>query len=109
MRDSEDQGIWKKIPVIGKTPGKRYGHSLSYLKPYFVLFGGNEKSQVYNDVWIISLETLQYSWQKVEFPSNSTIPCSRLYHSLILFQLIRNISFSILKYMLFFSNIIIPI
>ena len=86
MRDSEDQGIWKKIPVIGKTPGKRYGHSLSYLKPYFVLFGGNENSQLYNDVWIISLETLQYSWQKVEFPNNTPIPCSRLYHSLILFQ-----------------------
>ena len=58
MKDSEDQGIWKKIPVIGKTPGKRYGHSLAFMKPYFVLFGGNINSHVSNDVWIISLDNI---------------------------------------------------
>ena len=80
MKDSEDQGIWKKIPVIGKTPGKRYGHSLAFMKPYFVLFGGNINSHVSNDVWIISLDNIQYSWEKIDFGS-APEPSPRLYHS----------------------------
>jgi len=34
-------GIWNVINVSHKTPGKRYGHTLSYSKPYLVVFGGN--------------------------------------------------------------------
>ena len=34
----------------GPTPGKRYGHSLVYYKPFFILFGGNLNNEVANDV-----------------------------------------------------------
>jgi protein phosphatase len=36
----DDIGIWNTITVIGKTPGRRYGHTLTYAKPLLVLFGG---------------------------------------------------------------------
>ena len=32
---NEDEGEWTKIKIIGYTLGERYGHSLTYLKPYF--------------------------------------------------------------------------
>ncbi len=31
---------WIKVPVKGNKPSARYGHTLSYIKPYIVLFGG---------------------------------------------------------------------
>ena len=34
-------GIWNVINVKDKTPGKRYGHTLSFSKPFLVVFGGN--------------------------------------------------------------------
>lgn len=34
-------GVWNTINVVGKTPGKRYGHTLSYSKPNLIVFGGN--------------------------------------------------------------------
>ena len=37
----EGYGVWNTINVVGKTPGRRYGHTLSYSKPYLVVFGGN--------------------------------------------------------------------
>ena len=32
----------------GPTPGKRYGHSLVYYKPFFILFGGNLNNNFIN-------------------------------------------------------------
>jgi len=46
-----DQGVWKKVPVTGKKPGARYGHSVVYFKPYIVVFGGNTGNEPTNDVW----------------------------------------------------------
>lgn len=34
-------GVWNVINVSHKTPGKRYGHTFSYTKPYLIVFGGN--------------------------------------------------------------------
>jgi len=33
--------MWTIVPVIGTTPGRRYGHTLTYTKPFLVTFGGN--------------------------------------------------------------------
>ena len=29
------------VPVIGKTPGRRYGHTIVFNKPNLLIFGGN--------------------------------------------------------------------
>ena len=36
-----DTGIWTVIPVVGITPGRRYGHTLIFNKPCLIVFGGN--------------------------------------------------------------------
>lgn len=40
LRNGEDQAQWIIVPVVGTTPGRRYGHSLVYTKPYLLVFGG---------------------------------------------------------------------
>ena len=41
MRGIDENGIWTVVPVVGTTPGRRYGHTLAYTKPFLVVFGGN--------------------------------------------------------------------
>ena len=36
-----NEGLWTQVQTHGQTPGKRYGHSMSYVEPFFVLFGGS--------------------------------------------------------------------
>ena len=80
----ENEGEWKKIKTKGDTPGERYGHSLTYLSPYFVLFGGNFNPHLSNDVWIININenTDYYQWIKINYINDKdNIPIERLYHS----------------------------
>lgn len=88
MKNGEDEAIWNTIPITGKSPGMRYGHTMCYMKPYIVVFGGNTGNHPTNDVWIISLEKSPFQWSKLEFsdqnrPSNSPppMPTARLYHA----------------------------
>jgi len=37
----KDAGVWTVVPVVGTTPGRRYGHSLTFTKPFLIVFGGN--------------------------------------------------------------------
>jgi hypothetical protein len=46
LRGTEDTGIWSVVPVVGTTPGRRYGHSLTYAKPFLVVFGGNTGNRI---------------------------------------------------------------
>ena len=55
-----DSGSWKKVPVTGKKPGARYGHSVVYFKPYIVVFGGNTGNEPTNDVWGLKIEQSPY-------------------------------------------------
>ena len=71
---------WNIINTLGKSPGKRYGHTLSFLKPYIILIGGNLNTQLSNDVWIIDINTSMPSWTMLDFPENIG-PSPRLYHS----------------------------
>ena len=68
------------IPVLkGLTPGRRYGHSLVYYKPYLILFGGNLNNEPVNDVWTLNSETKPLQWVKLDI--KDVIPPPRLYHS----------------------------
>ena len=68
------------VPVNrGPTPGKRYGHTLEYYKPFFILFGGNLNNEVANDVWIFNTESSPLQWTKLEIEGELPIP--RIYHS----------------------------
>lgn len=41
MRNGEEQAQWMIVPVVGSTPGRRYGHSIVFSKPHLLVFGGN--------------------------------------------------------------------
>jgi len=71
---------WSIIPTTGPSPGKRYGHTLNYMKPYIVLFGGNTGSQPANDTWILNLDKSPFTWTKLEISEDSA-PLARLYHA----------------------------
>ncbi len=49
LKNKEEEATWTMIPTTGKSPGKRYGHTLCYSKPHIILFGGNLGSQPAND------------------------------------------------------------
>ena len=65
----------------GPTPGKRYGHSLVYYKPFFILFGGNLNNEVANDVWIFNSEQQPFQWVKLDIKGE--LPQPRIYHSAV--------------------------
>ena len=77
----QNEGIWSEIRVVGQTPGQRYGHSLAFLNPFFVLFGGNFNPNLSNEVWVINTKTNPCQWEKINFENNNIIPCPRLYHT----------------------------
>ena len=78
---AEGEGEWKKYFVKkGATPGPRYGHSLNFIKPYFVLFGGNFNPSLSNEVWIINIDKKEGEWKKILFQNNVS-PSPRLYHT----------------------------
>lgn len=51
---------WIIIPVTGPTPGKRYGHTLIFFKPFLIVFGGNTGTFPVNDVWVLNVEKAPY-------------------------------------------------
>ena len=79
LYNGEDKCIWITLPTTGQTPGKRYGHSMSYLKPYLVVFGGNVGNKITNDIWLINIDDGILEWKKLE-PTGEG-PCNRTYHA----------------------------
>ena len=51
------------VPVVGKTPGRRYGHSIVFSKPFLIVFGGNTGTEPVNDVWCLNVDKAPFSWQ----------------------------------------------
>lgn len=41
MRNGEELAQWMIVPVVGSTPGRRYGHTIIFSKPHLLVFGGN--------------------------------------------------------------------
>lgn len=72
-------GVWSCLYHVGNGPGKRYGHSMAYLKPYIIVFGGNTANKITNDVWVINIEEHVLEWQLLKFQSK--VPGPRMYHA----------------------------
>ncbi len=79
-KDNEEYGSWKKINYHSRGPGKRYGHTINYMKPYFILFGGSCYTQLLNDLWIIDIKSPQINWIQIDY-KNNVAPSPRLYQT----------------------------
>ena len=79
MRNGEEESTWMIVPVVGSTPGRRYGHTIVFSKPHLLVFGGNTGSEAVNDVWCLSVEKAPFSWTKLNCGTNA--PPVRVYHS----------------------------
>lgn len=79
LRNGEDQGQWIIVPVVGLTPGRRYGHIISFFRPYLIVFGGNIGNESINDIWSLCVEKAPFSWTRIQLISES--PLQRVYHS----------------------------
>jgi hypothetical protein len=64
---------------MGTNPGRRYGHTITFSKPFLIVFGGNNNVEVVNDCWTLNLDKSPYAWQRLECKSES--PAARVYHS----------------------------
>jgi len=79
LRNGEQMAQWMIVPVIGQTPGRRYGHTIVFSKPYLLVFGGNTGTEPVNDVWCLNVDKAPFSWLKLETPGD--MPTIRVYHS----------------------------
>ena len=60
LRNGDDKASWVMIPVVGITPGRRYGHTMVFIKPFLIVFGGNTGNEPVNDVWSLNLDRSPY-------------------------------------------------
>lgn len=79
LREGLDRGSWTIVPVVGPTPGRRYGHTISFVKPHLLIFGGNTGSESVSDVWMLNVERGPFSWVKLDIKGE--MPPVRVYHS----------------------------
>ncbi|CAE8649069.1 unnamed protein product, partial [Polarella glacialis] len=42
---TEERWQWMSVPVLGTSPGRRYGHTMIFNKPLLIVFGGNNGQQ----------------------------------------------------------------
>lgn len=75
----EDKARWTSVSTRGSNPGKRYGHSLVFIRPYIIVFGGVVGNDPTNDVFILGLEKSPFLWQALDISRDG--PCARVYHS----------------------------
>lgn len=84
---------WRKIPNKGKTPGKRYGHTMEFLNHNLFLYGGSFYSEQHkkninlNDIWIFDTNCNEWTQLKEE-NKNDKIP-ARVYHTFCLYNKIN--------------------
>lgn len=77
---NEDRAQWMSVPVMGPTPGRRYGHTMVFNKPLLIVFGGNNGQQAECDIWILDVERSPFQWQEVAV-MHTRSPLPRVYHS----------------------------
>lgn len=51
------------IVPFGRTPGKRYGHSLIYVNNDLIIFGGKCQNNILNDCWSLNLKSNYCVWK----------------------------------------------
>jgi protein phosphatase len=79
LSNGENNCKWITIPCSGNSPGKRYGHTMCYMKPYLMTFGGNVGNRITNDIHLINVDDGIFEWKKLE--TQGEVPCSRMYHA----------------------------
>lgn len=67
------------VPVVGRTPGRWYGHTIIFSKPFLLVFGGNTGTEPVCDVWCLNVDKAPFSWQNLE--TTGELPNVRVYHS----------------------------
>eukprot|EP00438_Fugacium_kawagutii_P026459 Skav202770 [mRNA] locus=scaffold326:277001:285192:+ [translate_table: standard] len=77
---NEEHTQWMSVPVMGTTPGRRYGHTMIFNKPLLIVFGGNNGQQAECDIWILDVERSPFQWQEVTVIGKRG-PAPRIYHS----------------------------
>lgn len=77
---NEEHAQWMSVPVIGQTPGRRYGHTLVFNKPLLIVFGGNNGEQAECDIWVLDVERQPFQWNEVTV-IHTRCPLPRVYHS----------------------------
>eukprot|EP00357_Protocruzia_adherens_P016602 CAMPEP_0114986488 /NCGR_PEP_ID=MMETSP0216-20121206/8454_1 /TAXON_ID=223996 /ORGANISM="Protocruzia adherens, Strain Boccale" /LENGTH=703 /DNA_ID=CAMNT_0002348929 /DNA_START=121 /DNA_END=2232 /DNA_ORIENTATION=- len=77
--DNQTRCTWERVIVSGKTPGKRYGHTMTFSKPYLIVHGGNSGNDVLGDSWLLNLEESVLKWTELQIDGPS--PSPRVYHS----------------------------
>lgn len=77
-----------RVPIEGQTPGLRYGHSLVYIAPILILFGGSGRNEILNDVWVLSTDKTPFKWEKVN--PGGKIPSARVYHTSTVYKVTGN-------------------
>ncbi len=75
----EETATWTIVPVVGHTPGRRYGHTMTFTKPYLIVFGGNTGQEPVNDCWCLNVEKSPFTWTRLDCRSES--PQARVYHA----------------------------
>lgn len=76
----EDHAQWMSVPVLGSTPGRRYGHSMVFSKPSLIVFGGNSGQTAESDIWVLDVEQSPFQWSEVTV-MHTRVPLPRVYHS----------------------------
>ncbi len=68
---------WQNLATSRITPGIRYEQSMHYnaATNQVFLFGGRDGSQIYSDVWVLNVDTLE--WQQIELGTYSDEPPAR--------------------------------
>ena len=79
VKDILESVQWTIIPVVGQTPGRRYGHILSFFDPFLIIFGGNTGIDPSNDAWFLNVGKGPFAWTKIL--STSELLSPRVYHS----------------------------
>lgn len=79
-RDVES-ATWLTVPVVGTTPGRRYGHTMAFHKPNIILYGGNIGSMCQSDIWVLDVDRTPFTWKEVPLSSNTPRPPARVYHT----------------------------
>jgi len=77
---NEERSQWMSVPVLGPTPGRRYGHTMIFNKPLLIVFGGNNGQQAECDIWVLDVERSPFQWNEVHVMHTRT-PLPRVYHS----------------------------
>ena len=68
------------VPVVGRTPSRRYGHTIVFSKPYLLVFGGNTGTEPVNDVWCLNVDKAPFTWENLRVTSADK-PSVRAYHA----------------------------